>query len=176
MQKGLIHFYYGDGKGKTTAALGLALRALGSNKNVVLIQFLKDWQCGEIQALTHLPNISVLRGKSSRGNFVFEMTDEEKRETLSIHNENLKTALEIQRSGKCDLLILDEVVDAYSLGLLDKELFENLLNNKPKSLELILTGHKLNDFVCEQADYVTNMQKVKHPFDIGVPARKGIEF
>ena len=176
MKKGLIHFYYGNGKGKTTAALGLALRAAGCNKNVVIVQFLKDWRCGELQSLSYLPNVCVLRGKSSGGNFVFEMTDKEKEETKSIHNNNLKKALEIQKERQCELLVLDEVVDAYNLGLLDTALFEDLLENKPVELELILTGHELNEFVCEQADYVTNMQKIKHPFDAGVPARKGIEF
>lgn len=176
MENGLIHFYFGNGKGKTTAALGLALRTVGYNKKVVIVQFLKDWKCGELQALSYLPNICVLRGKSSVGNFAFEMTNQEKKETKSIHDENLKKALELQIKGHCDLLILDEVVDAYKLGLLDTILFKNLLENKPISLELILTGHEYDEYICEQADYVTNMQKVKHPFDVGVSARKGIEF
>lgn len=176
MKNGLIHFYYGNGKGKTTAALGLALRAAGFNKNVIIVQFLKDWRCGELQSLSHLPNIYILRGKSSGGNFVFEMTDEEKEKTKRIHDENLKKALEFQKKGQCDLLVLDEVVDAYNLGLIDNELFIKLLENKPESLELVLTGHELNGFVCDKADYVTNMRKIKHPFDMGIPARKGIEF
>ncbi len=176
MKKGLIHYYFGNGKGKTTAALGLMIRAAGYNKNVVIVQFLKDWKCGELQSFSHLPNICVLRGKSSGGNFVFEMTDKEKEETKNIHNENLRRALEIQKKGQCDLLVLDEVVDAYNLDLLDNTLFENLLENKPEALELVLTGHELNKYVCERADYVTNMQKIKHPFDAGVSARKGIEF
>jgi cob(I)alamin adenosyltransferase len=176
MQRGLVHFYYGDGKGKTTAALGLALRAAGCEKNVIIVQFLKDWKCGELQSLPFLPNVRVLRGKSSGGAFVHEMTDEEKNETKIIHNKNLKTALEFQKKGQCDLLVLDEVVDAYNLGVLDATLFEWLLNNKPVELELVLTGHESNELVRERADYVTKMQKIKHPFDTGVSARRGIEF
>lgn len=176
MQNGLTHFYFGDGKGKTTAALGLALRAVGCNKNVVIVQFLKDWKCGEIQAISHLPCICVFRGKESTRNFVSEMNDEEKQKTKRIHDANLKRALELQKQGECDLLILDEVVDAYELELVDKVLFENLLRDKPKELELVLTGHRDNDFVNKHADYVTCMKKVKHPFDKGISARKGIEY
>jgi len=176
MARGLVHFYFGDGKGKTTAALGLALRAAGCDKNVIIVQFLKDWKCGEIQSLSHLPNVHVLRGKSSGGSFVFEMTDEEKDETKNIHDKNLEAAIEFQNKGQCDLLVLDEVVDAYSLSLLDSTLFEELLSNKPEALELVLTGHEFNEFVCEHADYVTKMKKIKHPFDLGIPARRGVEF
>lgn len=176
MERGLIHYYFGDGKGKTTAALGLAVRAAGSNKKVVIVQFLKDWKSSEINALSNLQNIIVLRGKASKKNFAFEMTDEEKKATKEIHNKNLEKALELQREGKCDLLVLDEGADAYDLRLLDTKVFKNLLENKPKALELVITGHKLIESILEQADYVTNMQKVKHPFDMGVLARKGIEF
>ncbi|MGE5474188.1 MAG: cob(I)yrinic acid a,c-diamide adenosyltransferase [Ignavibacteriales bacterium] len=176
MHRGLVHFYYGDGKGKTTAALGLALRAAGSEKDVVIVQFLKDWKCGELQSLALLPNVRVLRGKSSGGTFVHEMSDEEKSQTKIIHDKNLKTALEFQKKGQCDLLVLDEVVDAYNLGVLDATLFEGLLDNKPEALEIVITGHEPNVRVLERADYVTEMLKVRHPFDEGASARRGIEF
>jgi len=176
MSKGLTHFYFGDGKGKTTAALGLALRAAGCGEKVVIVQFLKDWACGELSSLKLLHNVSVFRGKSSGGVFVHEMTSAEKAETKTIHDLNLKKALEMQENGECDLLILDEALDAYQLGVLDKELFEKLLINKPEHLELVITGHNPEPLLLERADYVTEMVKRKHPFDEGVAARKGIEF
>jgi len=173
---GLIHVYFGDGKGKTTAALGLAIRAAGCGQSVVIIQFLKDWKSGELKSLALLPNITVLRGKASGGTFVFEMSVEQKAETKDIHDDNLKNALEMQRNGQCDLLVLDEALDAYSLGLLDDGLFEGLLDNKPEMLELVITGHSADANIIERADYVTEMAKRKHPYDLGVTARRGIEF
>jgi len=176
MSGGLIHFYFGDGKGKTTAALGLALRASGCGKNVVIVQFLKDWNCGELSALELIPNISVFRGKSSGSVFVRDMTDEEKSETKSIHDNNLKSALDLQKRGLCDLLILDEALDAYQLGVLDAGLLEELLNSKPEQLELVITGHSPDPLLMERSDYITEMVKRKHPYDRGIAARRGIEY
>ena len=173
---GLIHMYYGDGKGKTTAALGLALRAAGCGKRVVIVQFLKDWKCGELDSLKLLPNITVIRGKASGGVFVHEMTEEQKAETRAIHDENLISALELQKSGNCDLLVLDEAIDAYRLGVLDAALFEGLLDNKPDALELVVTGHRPDAELLDRADYITEMVKRKHPYDIGIAARRGVEF
>ena len=173
---GLTHIYFGNGKGKTTAALGLALRAAGCGQSVVIVQFLKDWINGELKSLALLPNVTVLRGKASGGTFIHEMSDEQKAETKTIHDNNLKNALELQRNGQCDLLILDEALDAYALSVLDAGLFEDLLNNKPDALELVITGHKPDEKLVELADYVTEMVKRKHPYDCGVTARRGIEF
>ena len=173
---GLIHLYYGYGKGKTTAALGLAIRAAGCGQKVVIVQFLKDWKSGELNSLALLPNITVLRGKVPGGTFVFEMNDEQKAETKTIQDDNLKKALELQKNGQCDLLVLDEALDAYGLGVLDAGLFEGLLGGKPEELELVITGHDVDDKLIEQADYVTEMAKRKHPYDLGVTARRGIEF
>ena len=176
MAKGLVHLYFGDGKGKTTAALGLALRACGCGKSVVIVQFLKDWKCGELDSLALIPGITVLRGKAQGGVFIHEMSDEEKLATKCIHDDNLKKAIEMQKSGQCDMMILDEVVDAYNLGVLDAGLFNGLLDNKPESLELVMTGHGPDASLLERADYVTELVKRKHPFDNGVAARRGVEF
>jgi cob(I)alamin adenosyltransferase len=176
IENGMIHYYYGNGKGKTTAALGLALRAAGCGWGVVIVQFLKDWNCGELNSLALLPNVTVLRGKASGGVFVRNMNDDQKAETKAIHNENLKKAIEMQKNGSCDLLVLDEAADAYTLGVLDHDLFCGLLSNKPESLELVITGHTPEPLLIEQADYVTEMVKRKHPYDNGVTARKGVEF
>jgi cob(I)alamin adenosyltransferase len=173
---GLTHIYIGDGKGKTTAALGLAVRAAGCGQSVVIVQFLKDWKSGELNSLALLPKMTILRGKASGGTFVFEMTDEQKAETKTIHDNNLKIALDMQKNGQCDLLVLDEALDAYMLGVLDAVLLEGLLDNKPAKLELVLTGHSADAHMIERADYVTEMVKRKHPYDLGVSARRGVEF
>ena len=174
--KGLTHIYYGDGKGKTTAALGLALRASGCGKSVVIVQFLKNWNCGELDSLALLPGVVVLRGKAGGSSFLPGMSDEEKVATKAIHDENLKKAIVLQGEGRCDLMILDEAVEAYSLGLLDAVLFETLLHNKPEPLELVITGHSADARLLRYADYVTEMVKRRHPYDSGVKARRGIEF
>jgi len=173
---GLVHFYYGNGKGKTTAALGLALRAAGCGMSVVLVQFLKDWGSGELQALALLENVTIIRGKLSGGAFVHEMSELEKAETKAMHDENLKKALNLNSAGQCDMLVLDEAAEAYRLGLLDPQLFEGLIDNKPKSLELVITGHFKNARLLERADYVTQMVKHKHPYDANIAARRGIEY
>ena len=173
---GLTHIYFGNGKGKTTAALGLALRAAGCGQSVVIIQFLKDWKCGELNSLSLLKNVTILRGKASGGTFVHEMSVEQKAETKRIHDENLKKALEMQKNGQCDMMVLDEALDAYALGVLDAGMFVRLLDNKPDSLELIITGHSADAGIIKCADYVTEMVKHKHPYDLGVAARRGVEF
>ncbi|NLT15181.1 MAG: cob(I)yrinic acid a,c-diamide adenosyltransferase [Clostridiales bacterium] len=175
MQKGLIHVYYGYGKGKTTAALGLALRASGSGKKVVIVQFLKESNTSELNNLRLLPNITVLRGTAGKA-FVRDMTPEQLEKTKHLQDANLKKALDIVSSGGCDLLILDEALDAYQLGLLDCALFLDLVTNKPEALELAITGHKPVDAIISRADYVTEMVKIKHPYDNGIKARKGVEF
>ena len=175
MAHGLIHLYYGYGKGKTTAALGLAVRAAGSGKKVVIVQFLKDTNTGELKSFALIPNVTILRGTAAKG-FARDMTPEQLTETNKIQNANLRSALEHVSSGSCDLLILDEALDAYQLGLLDKALFLGTVFNKPSELELVITGHKPDQQIIDAADYVTEMTKIKHPYDNGVFARKGIEF
>jgi cob(I)alamin adenosyltransferase len=175
MAKGLIHLYYGYGKGKTTAALGLALRASGCGVKVVLVQFLKDSNTGELCQLNLLPNVTVLRGTAAKV-FVRDMTPEQLAETRSIQNGNLEKARALVNSGDCGLLILDEALDAWQLGLLDESSFLDLVRHKPEPLELVITGHKPDDRIIAAADYVTEMVKIKHPYDRGVPGRRGVEF
>lgn len=172
----MTHVYYGDGKGKTTAALGLGLRACGSGLQVILVQFLKDFPTGELKALEALDGFTVLRGKAAGKLFSKDMNEEEKRLTKAIHDANLEQAISLINGGKCDLLILDEALDAFALGLLEEAPFQKLVCEKPEKLELVITGHTPLDWVLEHADYVTEMVKRKHPYDKGVPGRKGIEF
>lgn len=175
MSKGLVHVYYGNGKGKTTAALGLALRASGSGKKVVIVQFLKEANTSELNNLRLLPNVTVLRGTAAKV-FVFNMTPEQLEETKKIQNSNLSKTIDIVNSGGCDLLILDEALDAYQLGLVDSNMFLDLIFNKPEALELVITGHKPDEEIIARADYVTEMVKIRHPYDKGIKGRKGIEF
>ena len=111
--KGLIHIYCGDGKGKTTAATGLAVRAAGCGMKVLLVQFLKGQETGELRALAHIPGITVLRGKASE-KFTFQMDERELQQTYDLNTKNLLTAVEQARAGACDLLVLDEVMGALS--------------------------------------------------------------
>ena len=173
---GLMHIYFGDGKGKTTAALGLALRAAGCGKSVVIVQFLKDWKCGELDSLAILPNVTVFRGKASGGVFIYEMSEEQRAETKAIHDENLLSVLNLYKKSKYDLLVLDEAIDAYNLGVLDADMFMGLIEKKPADLELVITGHDPDAKMLGYADYVTEMVKRKHPYDLGVAARRGVEF
>jgi len=173
---GLIHIYYGDGKGKTTAALGLALRAAGYGKKVVIVQFLKGWKCGEHNTLPNIPNITLIRAKTATKKFINEMNNEEKLLTKAWQEKSLKKAINLVKKEQCDILILDEIIDAGQLGMLDVNMLENFIAIKPDTLELVLTGHKPDIKLLEYADYATEMKKHKHPYDKKILARKGIEY
>jgi len=174
--KGLIHVYYGNGKGKTTAALGLAIRAAGCGKQVIIVHFLKSWRCGERESLSQLSNVSLFQSKTPQGKYVSDMNDEEKQQTKISHDENLKKAIDFVKKRQCDVLILDEAIDALNLGVLDADLLHGLIYEKPDFLELIITGHNPDKKLLDYADYVTEMVKHKHPYDDGVDARQGIEY
>jgi len=169
----MIHYYYGDGKGKTTAALGLAMRYSGQGGKTVIVQFLKNSPCGELDALKKLDNVTVLRGQSGSC-FTFSMTEQQLAETKRIHENNLKTALEIIKEGS--LLILDEATDAVKTNTLDEQLLRDVILKKNDKTEIVVTGHAPLDWLIDAADYVTEMKKQKHPFDNGITARKGVEF
>jgi len=175
-ERGLIHIYYGDGKGKTTAALGLAFRAAGTGKNVIFAQFLKGRPCGEHSALKDFSNITLLQGIPSGGKFISQMSEAEKAETKKSCDDCLQKATEAAGNKACDVLVLDEVIDALNLKMLTPQLLENLISQKPDSLEIILTGHNPAEELLAHADYITHMKKQKHPYDKGIMARKGIEF
>jgi len=169
--KGLIQVYTGDGKGKTTAALGLALRAVGQGVKVIIIQFVKgDSTCGEhlFAAKYHPFDIVQLNTENS-----FARTLEELR---PVTERTLAFAREAILSGNYDMVILDEIFIAVSKGLISSEQVEDLMSQKPKEMELILTGRGASDGVIQQADLVTEMIAVKHSFTKGITARRGIEY
>lgn len=171
---GLIHIYTGDGKGKTTAAMGLILRASGRGLKVILGQFLKGRETGELQTLGLLPGVQVFRGKPLT-KFSFQMSEAEKAEVLQSHNAFLSDLIRRCRDELPDLLVLDEVIGACGTKLLDEELLLDFLRHKPAHLEVVLTGRNPSQPLLDLADYVSEICKRKHPFDRGIPAREGIE-
>lgn len=170
MERGLLHLYWGDGKGKTTAAMGLALRALGSGKRVVIVQFLKGGRSGEIPLLEQL-GAKIYRGKAGQ-KFVFQMNDAEKAATRELQNANLRAA----QQEPADLLILDEAGSAWELDMVDKELLKAVVLERPAEQECVLTAHGAPDWMLETADYSTEMKCHRHPYQKGIAAREGIEY
>ena len=175
MSLGLVHVYTGAGKGKTTAALGLLLRAAGRGIPAVLVQFLKGGQSGELAALERLPGVTVLRGKAGSA-FAAAMSPEDRAATRALHDSSLREAVRLARSGACGLLVLDEVMAALKHGLLDEGRPRQLLAQPPAGVELVLTGRDAPDWLLERADYITEMGKLRHPYDRGSAAREGIEY
>lgn len=173
--KGCIHIYTGEGKGKTTAALGLAVRALGHGRQVVMIQFLKGVPTGEWNILDKLEQMTLLHLQKPYP-FFSQMTEMERQEVTAAHNQYLQQALTLAAEGKCQMLILDEVMAAVRHQVVDASLVERLLAEKPQALELVLTGRNAPAHWLEKADYVTEMIKRKHPFDQGTAAREGVEY
>ena len=169
-QTGLVHLYYGDGKGKTTAAMGLALRALGSGKRVAVLQFLKGGQSGEIPLLEQL-GAKLYRGKAGQ-KFVFQMNDAEKAETRALQNANLAAAM----AEPADLLVLDEAGSAWELDMVDKARLQQAVRQRPVGQECVLTAHAAPQWMLDAADYVTEMKCLRHPYQKGIAARKGIEY
>lgn len=171
---GLIHIYCGDGKGKTTAAVGLAVRCAGRGNKVLLVQFLKSRDSGELYSLAKLPDIEVMRGKESK-KFTFQMNEEEKHALLMEHNKMFEQVLAKIKNGGYSLLILDEVIGALNAKVFEMPKLIEFLRHKPENLEVVLTGRNPAPELVEIADYVSEMRKVKHPMDKGIMAREGIE-
>ena len=167
---GLLHLYYGDGKGKTTAAMGLALRAMGSGKRVVILQFLKGGKSGEVPLLEQL-GAKVYRGKAGQ-KFVFQMNEAEKEATRQLQNANLTAAM----ADPADLLILDEAGSAWELDMVDKALLQKAVLERPAEQECVLTAHAAPQWMLDAADYVTEMKCHRHPYQKGISARQGIEY
>lgn len=169
---GLIHIYTGTGKGKTTAALGLAVRASGRGNKVLWTSFLKDYDSGEF--LLGLP-FEVFRGEPVT-KFVFSMTEDEKKATREEHEARLKAIFDKAAAEKYDMIVLDETLGALAMGMLGEELVLELLAKKPAELEVVLTGRDPSEKMKDACDYLSEITAVKHPYEKGVPARIGVEW
>lgn len=175
MRQGMIHIYCGDGKGKTTAATGLAVRAAGSGMKVLFARFLKNENSAELCVLDQIPGIEVIHLPKSYG-FYNTQSEEEKAETKQMYEELWKYALDRAKNGACDMLVMDEFMAADRYGLIPHEEAIQFLKEKPEGLEVVLTGRDPSDELLELADYISEVKMVRHPFEKGIRARKGIEY
>lgn len=179
MKKGFVHIYTGEGKGKTTASIGLAVRAMGAGLKVLFVQFFKEdaAESGEkdfFRALSADNRIELIRSNCRHPIFTKYKTDATavKRSV----EETFETVKGKTASGGVNLLVLDEVISAINGGWIDMDDFLNFLDARPTAMEVVLTGRDAPPELVRSADYVTEMLKIKHPYDTGTKARKGIEY
>ncbi len=171
----MIHIYYGDGKGKTTAAIGLAVRAAGSRMKVLFVQFLKTEFSGERHTLSHTENITLTFAPVDL-KFTYEMDENEKQKASAMFRKIFDDAVTKVLTEGYDMIVLDEVSTAVEAGMLSEHSLYEFVSDVPKNIEVVITGHNPPEKLLELADYVTEMKKIKHPYDKGVQARFGIEF
>jgi cob(I)alamin adenosyltransferase len=170
---GLTQVYTGDGKGKTTAALGLALRAAGSGMRTYIGQFLKGHRYGEVESVQRLaPYITLEQYGLDQWVHVESVTSEQK----AAAQQGFAQIRRALTSGQYDIVVADEINIALYFGLLTEDQVLQLIDAKPPQVELVLTGRRAPGAIIERADLVTEMQEIKHPYRNGIPARVGIEF
>lgn len=175
MEKGYVQVYTGDGKGKTTAALGLGLRAAGRGFKVIMFQFLKGAHSGELDSTPLLEGRFTIIRLGETKKFFSALNEQEKNELRDKLQEELNQVEAILKSGDCDILILDEIMAAHHGELITVEQVCKLIEARPDHMELVLTGRRAPQAVIDRADLVSEMRCVKHYMDKGVPARAGIE-
>ncbi len=173
LEKGLIQVYTGNGKGKTSAAFGLALRAAGRGLKVYIIQFIKGgFDYGELYVVEKIPNVTLKA--FGRGKFITEKPP--KKEDIKLAEQALQLAKEVVRSGEYNIVVLDEINVALDLELIGLEEVLELIKSKPTHVELVLTGRNASDKIIEAANLVSEVREIKHPFKEGYKSRKGIEY
>lgn len=173
--KGLVHIYSGDGKGKTSAAIGLGIRAFGRGMSVMLTQFLKSAGSGELHTIGMLgPGFEVVRGRKAV-KFLCDMNEKELIETGEQQRELFEMTASKIKTGKYNILILDELLGVIENGMIDIGCVVDFVINKPEDLELVITGRKAPAELAELADYHSEIKCIKHPIEKGIRARKGIE-
>jgi len=173
LEKGIVQVYTGKGKGKTSAAFGLALRAIGRGLKVYIVQFIKGgFDYGELYVIDRLPNLELKA--YGRGKFITQKPPEQ--EDIELAEEAFQRAKNVVESGSYDVVVLDEINVALNLKLISLEKVLQLIKNKPKHVELVLTGRYAPNEIIQAADLVTEMKEVKHPFNRGHHAREGIEY
>ncbi len=183
----MIHIYCGDGKGKTTASMGLCVRAASNNIPVLVAQFLKDDTSGELNVLRTLPTVEIIHSDKFFG-FTWNMTEEEKKEQAEIFvrmmnkvdawiEEKLAECEGSENSGVKLMVILDEVIAAIDCKLLEERVLLSLVDKHDKNLvEFVFTGRNPSEKLKEKADYVSCIQAVKHPYEQGITCRRGVEY
>jgi cob(I)alamin adenosyltransferase len=169
----MIHVYTGNGKGKTTAAAGLAVRAAGGGGRVVFAQFIKSAPSGELKPLAGM-GVAVIRSDMRLG-FTFNMDEAKMALCRKEQRHILDEAAVAARDTSATLVVLDEALDALAAGALDERDLRSFMRTLPEGCELVFTGRPVPDWVAEAADYYSEVKKIKHPFDKGVKARAGIE-
>jgi cob(I)alamin adenosyltransferase len=172
LEKGLIHIYTGPGKGKTTAALGLGLRAAGAGLKVHMIQFMKGRRYSEIDSIKSLPNFTIVQ----HGRDEFVLKEKPAKIDIDLAKKGFSHTKDVVNNGKYDLVILDELNVVVDYNLIPLKDVIKLIEGKPEKLELILTGRDAHPDLVKVADVVTEMLEIKHPYQQGVLARKGIDF
>ncbi|MDR1600334.1 MAG: cob(I)yrinic acid a,c-diamide adenosyltransferase [Oscillospiraceae bacterium] len=170
-----LHLYTGEGKGKTTAAMGLALRALGHGRRVLIAQFLKDGRSGELEALRQFNNARIARIPPTK-KFTFQMTQEELAETRRVLTAELDKLAALIGREKPGMMVFDEMAMAAYLGALDERGVERLIDTALEHGEAVVTGRYAPQSIVDRADYHTEMTKRRHPFDGGLHARAGVEW
>ena len=173
-QTGYIHIYCGDGKGKTTAAMGLCTRAAGYGYKVLIYQFMKDNTTSERKILEKVDNITIIDGLLTE-KFSFQMTNEEKANRKQYYEDQFQKLVTKTTKENYDIVFFDELIYTIRADLFEESLLLDFLSTKPKTLEVILTGQNPSTKLLDAADYVSEICKRKHPFDKGIPSRKGIE-
>ncbi|MBP0973945.1 MAG: cob(I)yrinic acid a,c-diamide adenosyltransferase [Oscillospiraceae bacterium] len=171
----MIQIYCGTGKGKTTAALGLTMRAAGAGMRVLFVQFLKGGETSELASLARLPEVTVRRCDRNYG-FIPRMREMERVGCTACHNRLLAGVAEAMQQHTADLIVLDELFAAYNADLLDRVAAEKLVQACPPEIELVMTGREPAACFTDAADYISEIQAVRHPFEKGIYARKGIEY
>ncbi|MFY9175291.1 MAG: cob(I)yrinic acid a,c-diamide adenosyltransferase [Peptococcia bacterium] len=176
MERGYVQIYTGEGKGKTTAAFGLAMRAVGRGLKVLFCQFMKGTATGELNVAAKLAPLLTIHRYGITGKFSWQLNEYELEELKNAIAEGFQEAQSIAQEGKYDVLILDEILVAVKENLLEAEDVCQLILTKSPRTELVLTGRYAAPEILELADLVTEMKEVKHYYAKGVPAREGIEY
>lgn len=169
----MIHLYTGEGKGKTTAAVGLAIRAAGQDIPVLFAQFMKGNDTGEIHVLKGLEQVRILRSEKDFG-FYKQMSETDKQELTEIHNRILDEIWDAVQAKSYGMIVLDEITYPVNWDLLTQDKLKRSLQDT--DTEIVLTGRNPAPFLEEAADYITEMRCVRHPFEKGVTARRGVEY
>ena len=175
MSKGLVHLYYGNGKGKTTCGMGLCVRAAGAGKNVLIHQFLKDNSANERKILEKLDNVTFVDGQD-KVKFTFALNEEEFQELCVFSKNKLEEIERLVVEKDIDLLFMDEALHLFYKDVVKEDVLIDFLERRPEKLEVVVTGYNPSERMIEYANYVSHISKEKHPYDNGTPSREGIEF